>query len=277
MPAREGSLPAPKRNCLVAVIRFPAITALPLIVERIRRLFDLGAEPCLIGAHLSADPEIAAHVRARPGLRVPGAWDGFELGVRAILGQQISVGAATALAGKLVALYGDPLPPAEDPALTGLTHAFPSPRRIAEASDLAAALGLPRARAASIIALARAAVADPHLFEPGKGLETSIAQLRALPGIGAWTAQYIAMRALREPDAFPASDLGLLRAVADPDGRQTPAKLLARAQAWRPWRAYAALHLWASDPIVTRRKQEKTRGVLARTPDIADRDDSARL
>ncbi|HUC19355.1 MAG TPA: AlkA N-terminal domain-containing protein [Acetobacteraceae bacterium] len=269
--------PALERNCLIATIRFPAITALPLIVERIRRLFDLGAEPGLIGAHLSSDPGMAARVRARPGLRVPGAWDGFELGVRAILGQQISVGAATALAGRLVVAYGDALPPPEDASLTGLTHAFPPPRRIAEAPDLAATLGMPRARAASLIALAEAAATDPHLFEPGKGLEASIARLRALPGIGAWTAQYIAMRALREPDAFPASDLGLLRAASEPDGQPTPVRLLARAQAWRPWRAYAALHLWASDPVAARRKQEETRGFLARTHGLADRDDSARL
>lgn len=238
--------PAERQNALIAIIRFPVITALPAIVERIRRLFDLGADPAVIGAHLAEDPVMAPHVAARPGLRVPGAWDGFELAVRGILGQQITVGAATALAGKLVALCGTPLPPSTDPAAAAIGHTFPSPEQIGRLDDLGARIGMPRSRAAAIIALAAAASADPTLFEPGPGLDEAIARLRALPGIGEWTAQYIAMRALHEPDAFPAADIGLLRAMATPEGRPTPARLLAAAAAWRPWRAYAVLHLWAS-------------------------------
>jgi AraC family transcriptional regulator of adaptative response / DNA-3-methyladenine glycosylase II len=125
----------------------------------------------------------------------------------------------------------------------GLTHVFPCPERLATAN--LSALGMPRARAAALSSLARAVAADPQIFGPRKSLGEAIVQLRALPGIGEWTAQYIAMRELREPDAFPAADLGLLRAMADAAGRRpTPAALLARAERWRPWRAYAAQHLW---------------------------------
>jgi AraC family transcriptional regulator of adaptative response / DNA-3-methyladenine glycosylase II len=128
----------------------------------------------------------------------------------------------------------------------GLSHVFPSPEQVA-ASDLAT-LGMPGARRATLQAIARAVLADPLLFSPSRGLDESIARLRAVPGIGDWTAHYIALRALRETDAFPASDVGLLRAAATADGaRPTPAALLARAEAWRPWRAYAAQHLWAAD------------------------------
>ena len=130
----------------------------------------------------------------------------------------------------------------------GLTHLFPAPARIAVA-DLAA-LGMPGARARSASALAQIIADDPLIFSRGASLEDAIAKLRALPGIGEWTAQYIAMRELREPDAFPAADIGLLRAMAAPDGRQpSPAELLDRAERWRPWRAYAALHLWAAGTV----------------------------
>jgi len=241
--------PAERRHALAATIRFPTSAALPVVTERIRRLFDLDADPAVIGAHLAADPVMAKLVAARPGLRVPGAWDGFELAVRAVLGQQISVGAATALAGRLVAAYGDTLPGAENSALAGVSHVFPAPERIARVENLGAVIGMPRSRATALAALARAAAADDTLFEPGLGLEAT-ARLRALPGIGEWTAQYIAMRALREPDAFPAADIGLLRAMATAAGRPTPAELLARSAVWRPWRAYAAVHLWASSSEV---------------------------
>jgi AraC family transcriptional regulator of adaptative response / DNA-3-methyladenine glycosylase II len=236
--------PTPKADALRVALRFPRLEALPRLIARIRRVFDLGADPAAIDAQLARDPALAPHVAARPGLRVPGAWDGFELAVRAILGQQITVGAATRLAGALVAEHGDPLDPAL--ALPHVTHAFPSPQKLA-AADLGT-LGLPRARARSISALAALAVASPHLFEPGPGLEAAVERLRALPGVGEWTAQYIAMRALREPDAFPSADVGLQRALADARGaRPTPQALLARAESWRPWRAYAALHLWTAD------------------------------
>lgn len=231
---------------LAVTVRFPKLTALPSILSRVRRVFDLTADPQTIAAHLSADPDLARMVAARPGLRAPGAWDGLELGVRAILGQQITVPAAVKLAGRLTAEYGEALP--AEWAQEGLTHAFPSADRLAGA-DIASHGLMPGARARAISGLAAAVAADPELFGPRASLEEAVAALRALPGIGEWTAQYIAMRQLREPDAFPAADVGLMRALADADGvRPTPAQLLARAEAWRPWRAYAALHLWASDP-----------------------------
>jgi AraC family transcriptional regulator, regulatory protein of adaptative response / DNA-3-methyladenine glycosylase II len=166
--------------------------------------------------------------------------------VRAILGQQITVSAATKLAGKLVSTHGEKI---LDPAALdlGLTHVFPTSRRLAE-SDLAE-IGMPRARRTALTSLAAAVVADPLIFGARRSLEEAVAQLRSLAGIGEWTAQYIAMRELREPDAFPAADIGLMRAMSDRRGvRPSPAELLAHAERWRPWRAYAALHLWASEP-----------------------------
>ncbi len=235
-----------EKNCLKATVRLANLKALPTIIARVRRVFDLAADPVAIGAHLSQDPALAPHVAAQPGLRVPGAWDGFELAVRAILGQQITVSAATLLAGRLVAAYGEEL---VDPAAfdQGLTHVFPTPQQLA-AVDLAA-IGMPNARRLALSSLAAAVVSDPLIFGARRSLEEAIAQLRSLPGIGEWTAQYIAMRELREPDAFPAADIGLLRAMRDAYGvRPSPAALLAHAERWRPWRAYAALHLWASEP-----------------------------
>jgi AraC family transcriptional regulator of adaptative response / DNA-3-methyladenine glycosylase II len=174
-------------------------------------------------------------------LRVPGAWDGFELAVRAVLGQQVTVSAAATLAARLVAAHGKPLP---EPA-AGLTHVFPAPDALASA-DLAS-LGMPRSRAATLNAVATAAVADKHLFDATGGLDEAVRRLRAIRGIGEWTAQYIALRQLREPDAFPAADVGLIRAMAGQDGcRRSADELLDRAETWRPWRAYAAQHLWAA-------------------------------
>ena len=228
---------APQGNLLHAVIRTPRVTGIAPALARVRHLFDLDAEPQAIAAHLSSDPVLGPRVRARPGLRVPGAWDGFELGVRAILGQQITVRAATDLAGRLVRAFGAPL----EAPLGPLTHLFPTPARLVDAD--VAALGMPRARAAAVRALAAAAVADPHLFDPHR----AHARLVQLPGIGDWTAQYVAMRAARDADAFPASDVGLQRALQSAAGRPSARALLARAEAWRPWRAYAALHLWTQD------------------------------
>jgi AraC family transcriptional regulator of adaptative response / DNA-3-methyladenine glycosylase II len=225
-------------------VRFPDMAALPSIIARVRRVFDLAADPDQIGAHLAQDPAFAPLIATRPGLRVPGAWDGFELATRAICGQQITVPAATKLLGRLAIAHGAPLA-ASLPDGEGLSHVFPSPQAIAAADP--ARFAMPGARAKALVALAHAIAADPMLFSRGASLEQAIAKLRALPGIGEWTAQYIAMRELREPDAFPAADVGLLRAMADRDGRRpSPGQLLARAEAWRPWRAYAALHLWAA-------------------------------
>jgi AraC family transcriptional regulator of adaptative response / DNA-3-methyladenine glycosylase II len=233
--------PAERQNALIATIRFPVVTALPAIVDRIRRLFDLGADPVVIGGHLAEDPAMARLVAARPGLRVPGAWDGFELAVRAVLGQQITVPGAIRLAGALVARFGERLTCPD----SALTHVFPDPAALQGVDP--ASMGMPRSRGVALLAVAAAVVADPQIFAAGRSLEEAVAQLRALPGIGEWTAQYIAMRQLREPDAFPAADIGLMRAMADRDGlRPTASALLARAELWRPWRAYAAQHLWAS-------------------------------
>jgi AraC family transcriptional regulator of adaptative response / DNA-3-methyladenine glycosylase II len=231
-------------NALRVGIQFSRLSAVPAIIARVRRVFDLAADPQAINTQLSEDLILAPLVALRPGLRVPGAWDGFELAVRAVLGQQITVAAAVTLAGKLVARYGLPLA-GTSLEMEGLTHVFPRPEQLASA-DLTA-LGMPRMRGATLVSLAAAVVGDPHVLGVGQSLAKCVTQLRALPGIGEWTAQYIAMRELREPDAFPAGDVGLLRAMTDVTGRTpTSRELLAMAERWRPWRAYAAQHLWAS-------------------------------
>jgi AraC family transcriptional regulator of adaptative response / DNA-3-methyladenine glycosylase II len=249
---------APERQSLRVAIRFPSVRALPAIVARVRRVFDVAADIDAINAHLSRDPGLAALVARRPGLRAPGGWDGFELALRAVLGQQVSLEAARRLAGRLVELCGTARAdgPRLDPALT---HAFPSPAQVA-AADLAA-MPMPGARKATLKAVAEAAVADPGLFRAFGTIEGAIARLRAIPGIGDWTAHYIALRALREPDAFPASDIGLLRGAAGVDGvRPSPADLLRRAEPWRPWRAYAAQHLWTADAAHRPNLQETAHG-----------------
>ncbi len=240
--------PAEGEDALIAAVRFPKLSSLPTIIARLRRVFDLAADPQAINAHLARDPALAPLVAARPGLRAPGGWDGFELAMRAILGQQVTVGAAIALAGKLVAAHGEPAPV----STTGdarLTHAFPRPERIARAELTP---GMPGARAKALSALAAAVVDDPQLLGLNRSLDEAVARLKALPGVGEWTAQYIALRGMREPDAFPAADVGLMRALADGDGvRPNAAQLLDRAEAWRPWRAYAAQHLWAATPTAS--------------------------
>ena len=226
--------------------QFPRLQALPQVIARVRRVFDLGADPAQVNAHLSLDPHLAPLVAQRPGLRAPGAWDGFELAVRAVLGQQITVAGARALAGRLAAQYGEVLP--ADLAGEGLSRLFPTPQALAGIDP--ETLPMPRARGRALVGLATAAAADPDLFAPRGSLEAAVARLKALPGIGEWTAQYIALRQMREPDAFPHGDIGLMRAMTGPDGiRPIAAELLARAEAWRPWRAYGALHLWASEGL----------------------------
>lgn len=232
------------RNALRVTIRFPDTDALPFIIDRIQNMFDLEADPAVIGAALSKDPFLASLVSARPGLRVPGAWDGFELAVRAILGQQITVSAATRLAARLVSLFGEVLPEQQHPV--ALTHLFPGPGQLVN-RDIAQ-IGMPRARGAAIARLAAEAIANPRLFSAYPGLDGAIKCLCMLPGIGEWTAHYIAMRCLREGDAFPVGDVALIRAMRPPgQPRLTASELMARAEVWRPWRAYAALHLWAAD------------------------------
>lgn len=217
--------------------------ALAALVARVRRAFDLDADPAPIAAHLAQDPALQTLLTQRPGLRVAGSVDGFEQAVRAILGQQISVRAARDLGGRLVARWGTPLVASDDEPLR---FVFPTPAVLATAD--VASLGMPRRRGAAVATLAAQIVAQPSLLERGATLNASITQLLALPGLGPWTAHYIAMRVLREPDAFPASDIGLLRALTDAQGvRPSTTQMLARAEAWRPWRAYAAQHLWAMD------------------------------
>jgi len=237
----------PEQNSLGVRIRFPDVRAFPRIVARIRRLFDVGADIETIEQHLSTDPLLAPLVARRPGLRAPGGWDGFELAVRAILGQQITVAGARRLAGQLVAIYGQRVS-ADKVGHNGLTHVFPTAKVIASA--VAIGIAMPKSRQESLKALAEAAVADPGLFHPFRGIEESITRLRSIRGVGEWTAQYIALRAIRETDAFPATDIGLLRGAATLyDGASTAAALLDRAESWRPWRAYAAQHLWAANSV----------------------------
>nr|WP_256366590.1 AlkA N-terminal domain-containing protein [Methylocapsa sp. S129] len=225
-------------HALRATIRFPKLSALPAIIARLRRVFDLAADPVAIGAHLVQDPALAPLVAARPGLRAPGAWDGFELAVRVVLEQRNTILAATPLAGRLAAAHGEPLA-APDRTLTTL---FPRPDVLA-AADLAV-LDISKDAAATIAAIAAAIAADPHLFGAHRGLDETAQRLRSVRGMDESTAQYIAARLLREPDAFSAAEVSLAPALIDAEGRRPLAgELLARAELWRPWRAYAAQHL----------------------------------
>ncbi len=236
-----------KKNSLCVTIHFPNVKALPAILTRVRRVFDTGADIETIDAHLSNDSHLAPFVARRPGLRAPGGWDGFELAIRAILGQQVTVAAAKHLAGQLVAFHGKRVPRSFENH-PGLTYTFPTAKRLSSVESMG--LGMPTARIKALTAMTEAAVRDPNLFSPLGTIEEAIARLRDIPGIGEWTAQYIALRAIRETDAFPTSDVGLLRGIAKVDGvPATPAKLLQRAETWRPWRAYAAQHLWSADSV----------------------------
>ena len=233
-----------KQQSLEVRILFPNLKALPGIVARVRRLFDLGADIETIEQHLSRDPALARLIAQRRGLRAPGGWDAFEVAVRAVLGQQISVGAARQLAGRLVELHGRPVPrPFRIHPL--LSHAFPDARQLASVSSLG--LTIPAARLTALKAVAEATVGNPNLFRAFGGIEETLARLKAIRGVGEWTAHYIALRAVRESDAFPATDVGILRGAASVEGTMvSPARLLDRAELWRPWRAYAAQHLWAA-------------------------------
>lgn len=237
----------PDQPQLLARIRSSDVAALSGVVARLRQVFDLDADSAAIDAHLAQHPSLARRVRERPGVRVPGAWDAFEIAVRGVLGQQVSVKAATTFAARLVASCGRPVADGGGAP----RWLFPTPQALARA-DLTA-IGLTRARAATLHALATAVAADASLLSASATLDQTVAKLASLPGIGAWTAHYIALRALREPDAFPAADVGLLRAMATSAGRPTPAALMRIAEAFRPWRAYAVLRLWtqASEPEIT--------------------------
>jgi len=226
-------------NALAVELDFPDPLMVPEIVVRLRRMLDLDADLALMHGHLANDPLLARLITERPGLRIPGAWDGLELAFRAVLGQQITVVAAIRLAGKLVAQYGAPL----DSSVPGLTHVFPEANVLA-AADLAA-LGMPKSRGRTLSGVAQALLDEPSLFEPNR--EGGVARLLALHGIGEWTAQYIALRQLRNLDGFPTGDVGLLRALEVLEGeRPTARELSLRAEAWRPYRGYAAQLLWTS-------------------------------
>jgi AraC family transcriptional regulator of adaptative response / DNA-3-methyladenine glycosylase II len=247
----------PERQNICVKIRFPNVRSLPAIVARVRRQFDIGADIETIDTHLSNDPLLAPLVAQRPGLRAPGGWDSFELAVRAILGQQVSVGAARRLAGQLVALYGGSVPKAYI-GHVGLSRTFPRAEQLAKAKSIG--LGMPAARLTALKALAEATVADPNLFRSGGSIEETVERLKSIRGVGEWTAQYIALRAVREMDAFPATDVGLRRgaAVVDEAAAKTSSVLLDRAESWRPWRAYAAQHLWAADPALMQEKRQNS-------------------
>jgi DNA-3-methyladenine glycosylase II len=226
-------------DALEVELDFPDPAAVPEIVIRLRRMFDLDADVALMQGHLANDPLLARLIAERPGVRIPGAWDGLELAFRAVLGQQITVVAAIRLAGKLVAQHGVTL----DSGVPGLTHVFPEADVLA-AADLAA-LGMPKSRGRTLSGVAQALLEEPSLFEPNR--EGGVSRLLALHGVGEWTAQYVALRQLRDLDGFPHGDVGLLRALEVLEGvRPTARDLALRAEAWRPYRGYAAQLLWTS-------------------------------
>jgi AraC family transcriptional regulator of adaptative response / DNA-3-methyladenine glycosylase II len=231
--------PEPGKDALRVELSRTLVPVLMPLLARLRQLFDLDAQPLAIESHLARDPLLAPVVAATPGLRVPGAFDGFELATRAVLGQQVTVRGATTLAGRFAVSFGEPIATPHQ----ALTHLTPTAARIASASiEEIMAIGLPRARAATLTALARAVACGGLRISPSTDPEGTIRALTALPGVGEWTAQYIGMRALRWPDAFPHADLGLKHAL----DRASPKRVLELAEPWRPWRAYATLHLWQS-------------------------------
>jgi AraC family transcriptional regulator of adaptative response / DNA-3-methyladenine glycosylase II len=228
-----------KKEALLLEFTHRLTPVLPALLNRVRDLLDLNARPEIISGHLRKDRLLGPWVNANPGLRVPGAFDGFELGVRAILGQQVTVKSATTLAGRWATAFGESIV-TPFPELTRLT---PSPTKVAKASvDELAALGIVRARGRGLLGLAQAHVSGQLSLDSGNhpDPETAIARLAELPGIGHWTAHYIAMRALRWPDAFPKEDV----AVRNNLGRVTAKQAQELSQAWRPWRSYAVLHIW---------------------------------
>jgi len=249
-----------ENDALTVRIQFGDPRSLFFIIERIRAIFDLNADSTEIVRCLGSDPLLARRVEAAPGLRVPGCWNGFELATRAILGQQISVKAATALAGRIATRFGRPFS-----AASGLTHLFPPPEVLADAN--LAGIGLPRARAETIQALAGAVCDHQICFEGIVESDSFLDRLCQIPGIGKWTAQYVAMRALGEPDAFPSGDLGLLHGADLVSSRE----LERRAEAWRPWRAYAAMYLWTIPrnrvPEGMRYPRPREQTALGRLPD----------
>lgn len=240
LPRSYGILTATPRHDHVQVrLQLGDVADLGVALQRARRLFDLDADPAAIMAVLGADPLLAPLVTRWPGIRVPGQVDGFELAVRAVLGQQVTVKGARTLAGRLVRKLGAPV----DPPVDGITHLFPTADAVAD--DDLDGIGLTTARVRSLRALAEA-VADRRVVLDGSAdRDETVSTLLALPGIGPWTAAYVAMRALGDADAIPLTDLGIRHAVRSLGASAEPRHLAALAEGWRPWRAYAALHLWA--------------------------------
>jgi AraC family transcriptional regulator of adaptative response / DNA-3-methyladenine glycosylase II len=225
--------PAEKKSALRLVMSSSLAEAGTEVLDRVRRLMDVSANPVEIVAGLGR------LAKSHPGLRVPGAFDGFEIGVRAILGQQVTVAAARTVAGRFVSAFGTPIAS----PFASLNVVFPAPEKIAQLTvDHIARLGVLAARSRSIIALAGAIAAGTIQLGAATDVAAELKKLRALPGIGEWTAQYIAMRALDWPDAFPHTDFGVMKAL----GETNPERVLKTAQPWRPWRAYAVMHLWRS-------------------------------
>lgn len=229
-----------KGNWLDVRVKLQNLTLLPKVIARVREAFDLAADPEVIGAHLAEDEALQDLVRLRPGLRVPGAFEPLEIGVRAILGQQITVTAAIKLGATLVSYLGEALP-SDWSQQGGVSRLFPSAEAILASSlDF---LGMPQARVRCLKAYCAAFLAEPDFF--GGDTPEVVSRLRAIAGIGPWTASYVALRALRDPDAFPAEDVALARGMIQADGaRPTRESLEQRSQVWRPWRAYAAQHIW---------------------------------
>jgi AraC family transcriptional regulator, regulatory protein of adaptative response / DNA-3-methyladenine glycosylase II len=210
-------------------------------VARVRRLLDLDADPAAVAAALGADPALRPLLCRHPGVRAVGAVDGFESAARAVLGQQISVAAARTLAARIVCACGEPLARPDGT----LTHAFPTAAALADA-DLER-IGMPAARRAALRELARRAADGRLALDPPAAADAARRALLAIPGVGEWTASYVALRALGDADAFPAGDLGLRRAAAALGLPADAAGLAAHAERWRPWRGYAAHLLWAAD------------------------------
>jgi AraC family transcriptional regulator of adaptative response / DNA-3-methyladenine glycosylase II len=219
-------------------------------VSRCRQLLDLDADPLAVLEALADDPLLGPLVSANPGRRVPGAADGFELAVRAVIGQQVSVTGARTVAGRLVAAAGDMLPDAAD----GITHLFPTPGALIELAERDPAIfSMPASRRRALVALADSVANGTVVIDPGADPTELRSSLVALPGIGPWTAEYVAMRALRDPDAFMPTDLGILRAARRLGLPDDPKHLARLTQGWRPWRSYAMAHLWSlpAGPIPT--------------------------
>lgn len=228
----EVSCDAPN-DALVARVQIGSPRSLFPIIERVRAMFDLNADWLSIARALQGEPALSGRLASEPGLRVPGCWDGFELAVRAIFGQQVSVKGATTLAGRIAAQYGEPFQAAD-----GLTHIFPTAKALSNMK--AANAGMPASRVETIRKLSRAVCDSVITFTADTDADELRHRLCQIPGIGPWTAQYVAMRALGQPDAFPFGDLGLLKALQLRSARE----LEQRSEAWRPWRAYAAMYLW---------------------------------